>query len=298
MSLCGVVSRTEPFRLCVVWSAGQSLSVSLCGVVSRTEPFRASVCGVVNRKEAVSVWCGQPDRAFLCLCVVWSAGQRLCHCVVWSAGQSLSVSLCGVVSRTEPFPHSEHRFPAPSSKKDVVNQCLEFEPFRVCVVWSAGQSLSVSLCGVVSRTEPFCVSLWCGQPDRAFLCLSVVWSAGQSLSVSLCGVVSRTEPFCVSLWCGQPDRAFLCLSVVWSAGQSLSVSLCGVVSRTEPFCVSLWCGQPDRAFLCLSVVWSAVGLQGGELSVDTDQVVCGHLPAILMARSSQILVSPSRQNLH
>ena len=85
----------------------------LCGVVSRTEPFR------------VSVWCGQPDRAFPCLC------------------------------------------------------------------------------GVVNRTEPFRVSVWCGQPDRAFPCVSVVWSAGQSLSVSLCGVASRTEPFRVCVWYGQ-----------------------------------------------------------------------------------------------
>ena len=68
-------------------------------------------------------------------------------------------------------------------------------------------------------------------------------------------------PPCLCLWCGQPDRAFLCLCVVWSAGQSLSVSLCGVVSRTEPFRVSVWCGQPDRAFPTLRAPLSGTFLQ-------------------------------------
>ena len=101
----------------VVSAVKRELAVRACRAASNWS--QAKVCSVQQHPPCLvgldaspfgfvppclCVWCGQPDRVFLCLCVVWSAGQ------------SLSMSLCGVVSRIEPFPHSEHRFPAPSFK--------------------------------------------------------------------------------------------------------------------------------------------------------------------------------------
>ena len=64
--------------------------------------------------------------------------QCYCYTLWWD-------SLYGSMHMSHVHSHSEHRFPAPSSRwrKDVVNQCLEFDAHYYNACWGLAHTLSV-----------------------------------------------------------------------------------------------------------------------------------------------------------